>query len=96
MNEAPASRREAAKAAKAAPAPTAAAEGPTRATRGRTVLKVVVGLLLALVWIRFVLFAWLFPIVERRFDSPEIAPAEAESVESLGEVLSLTAWAAGA
>ncbi len=88
----PTSRREQAKNTKAEAASVTVVETKKNAPgRGRRMLKVVVGLVLALLWIRFVLFAGVFPIVERRFDSPEIAPAE-EEVESLG---SIDAWHTG-
>ncbi len=57
--------------------PAGAAPAPTEpgARRARRALQWLAGLLAALLWIYFGLFNWLFPIIERRFDSPEIQPA---------------------
>lgn len=64
---------------------TVAAEAATdrspAATTVRRLLKAMLVVALVLVWIRLVLFAWLFPMIERELDSPEIGPGGDPSVE---------------
>lgn len=52
---------------------TPTAEPATGATpRGRRILKVVVLLVVAVLWVRIVLFEFVFPYVERYVDNPEL------------------------